>query len=57
LADSSVVIRIYAKTEESKKYQVTRDLNRAMKILFDDNNINIPFPQLVIHQASNDKKE
>ena len=50
LADSSVVIRIFAKTVETKRYQVARDLNRAMKILFDENNINIPFPQLVIHQ-------
>lgn len=57
LGDSSVIIRIYAKADESKKYQVSRDLNRAMKILFDENNINIPFPQLVIHQASSDKKE
>lgn len=50
LADSSVIIRIFAKTVETKRYQVARDLNRAMKILFDENNINIPFPQLVIHQ-------
>ena len=50
LADSSVIIRIFAKTAETKRYQVARDLNRAMKILFDENNINIPFPQLVIHQ-------
>lgn len=51
LADSSVVLRIYAKTHEDKKYQVVRDLNREMKILFDKYNIQIPFPQLVIHQA------
>lgn len=57
LADSSVVIRIYAKAEESKKYQVTRDLNRAMKILFDENKIGIPFPQIVVHQAEDKKAE
>ncbi|MCK9575945.1 MAG: mechanosensitive ion channel family protein, partial [Clostridia bacterium] len=45
LADSGVVIRIYAKTQELKRYQVTRDLNREMKILFDENHIGIPFNQ------------
>jgi len=49
LADSGVVIRIFAKTQELKRYQVTRDLNREMKMLFDANNIGIPFNQLVIH--------
>ncbi|MGD9605369.1 MAG: mechanosensitive ion channel family protein [Bacilli bacterium] len=57
LADSSVVIRIFAKTEEPNKYQVARDLNRAMKILFDENKIGIPFPQIVIHQAEEKKIE
>ncbi|MFA6889904.1 MAG: mechanosensitive ion channel family protein [Bacilli bacterium] len=49
LSDSAVVIRIYAKTEESKKYQAGRDMNRFMKILFDKNKIQIPFPQIVVH--------
>jgi len=50
LGESSVILRIYAKTEEIKKYQVTRDMNRELKLLFDKNNITIPFPQVVIHQ-------
>jgi small conductance mechanosensitive channel len=50
LADSSVVIRVQARTKEIKKYQVVRDLNKEMKLLFDKYNIQIPFPQLVIHQ-------
>ena len=49
LSDSSVVIQMYAKCDELRRYQVTRDLNREMKILFDENNIQIPFNQLVIH--------
>ena len=57
LGESSVVIRIYAKCNEAKKYQVVRDLNREMKLLFDKNKIQIPFPQLVIHQETNVKKE
>ncbi len=55
LGDSGVTIRVYAKTEESKKYQVTRDLNRAMKLLFDKNQIEIPFPQMVVHLSEPEK--
>ena len=50
LGSSSVVIRIYSRTHEKKKYQVVRDLNREMKLLFDKNGIEIPFPQVVVHQ-------
>ncbi len=55
LADSAVVLRIYAKTQEQKKYQVSRDLNRAMKLLFDQHKIGVPFPQVVIHQGKPDE--
>jgi len=55
LADSSVVLQIYAKTKELNRLQVQRELNRAVKIIFDENNIKIPFPQLVVH-TENDKK-
>ncbi len=59
LSDSAVIIRLFAKTEESKKYQATRDMNRYMKILFDKNNIQIPFPQIVVHMEDENgaKKE
>jgi len=57
LSDSSVVIRIYSKTNESKKYQVIRDLNREMKLLFDQNGIRIPFPQIVVHYESKETVE
>ncbi len=49
LSDSSVVLRMYARTDELKKYQVTRDLNKEMKLLFDRNGIQIPFNQIVVH--------
>jgi small conductance mechanosensitive channel len=55
LADSSLVIRVIAKTEEINRHKVRRALNREMKLLFDKNNINIPFPQLVVHQDSEHK--
>lgn len=49
LADSGVVIRILARVEEMKKYQVVRDLNREMKLFCDRNGIEIPYNQLVVH--------
>lgn len=50
LGDSAVVIRFAAKCEEGARYQVERDMNRQFKLLFDKNNINIPFPQIVLNQ-------
>ena len=52
LADSAVVLRFVAKCEESNKYQVERDMNRQFKLLFDQNNINIPFNQVVVHEPT-----
>jgi moderate conductance mechanosensitive channel len=56
LADSSVVLRILAKTYEGNRFKVTRELNRQMKLLFDEHQIEIPFPQLVVHQKEKIKK-
>ena len=52
LGDSSINMRIIAKTETLKHFQVERDLRRDLVIFFDEKNIEIPFPQLVIQ---NDK--
>jgi len=57
LGDSAVIIRIVAKTDEENKFQVNRDLNREMKIIFDKNNINIPFNQIVINNREEKKEE
>lgn len=55
LADSSVVLRVVAKTNETKKGMVLRGLNRELKLLFDKNNVEIPYPQIVIHQEMETK--
>jgi small conductance mechanosensitive channel len=55
LGDSSVNIRLVAKCKEEDKYQVQRDLNRELKLLFDANDINIPFTQVVLN--TRDPKE
>ena len=46
-----VLLRNYAKCEELDKYGVRRQLNREIKLIFDENNIEIPFNQIVVHQA------
>ena len=38
---------IVAQCDENDRYQVERDMNREIKIIFDKNNVNIPFPQVV----------
>jgi len=48
LADSAVVIKIIAKVNEPDKFQTERDLNRAIKLIFDANKVNIPFNQITL---------
>ena len=48
---SCVVLRFTVKTLEANYFPATRRLNREMKCLFDDKGIEIPFNQIVVHQA------
>lgn len=57
LAESSVDLLFVAKCKENDIYQVQRDLNREIKIMFDKNNVEIPFNQLVVHFADKGGKE
>lgn len=52
LAESAVVIRIIAECNETMRYQVQRDINREIKIILDRNGIEIPYPQIVVHEAN-----
>lgn len=54
LGESSVDLLFVAKCKEEDIYQVQRDLNREIKIMFDNNGIGIPFPQIVIHKGEDD---
>ena len=53
LGESGVELLFVAKCKEDDIYQVQRDINREIKIMFDDNNIEIPFNQLVVHMGEN----
>lgn len=49
LNDSSITFRIIATTKPMCQYEVERILRKELKKVLDKNNIEIPFPQLVIH--------
>jgi small conductance mechanosensitive channel len=53
LADSAVILRIIAMCNENHRFAVIRELNREVKLLFDKNKIEIPFPQIVVHGKNN----
>jgi small conductance mechanosensitive channel len=48
--ESGVTIRIVAWSKEIDRLHTIRELNKHVKMLFDKNNIEIPFPQVVIHK-------
>ena len=50
LAESSVVVGLQARCDEINKNRVRRAMNREIKLLFDQEGINIPFNQLVVHE-------
>ncbi len=51
LGDSGVTIRVTAKTNAEEHYSVQRALLKYIKELFDENNVDMPFPQVVVHEA------
>lgn len=51
-ADSAIVIKILGDVKPLKHLEVAGELRKRLKIAFDKENIEIPFPQRVIHQAS-----
>lgn len=50
LNSSSVDMRVMCKTLNEQHYAIERAIRKRIKELLDENNIEIPFPQVVIHQ-------
>lgn len=50
-ADSAIIVKILGETKPIKQWDVTGELRKRLKIAFDKEGIEIPFPQRVIHQA------
>ncbi len=53
LGESGVELLFIAHCKEEDLYAVQRAMNREFKLLFDENNISIPFPQIVVNQPEN----
>ncbi len=51
LADSGINLKFAVDVTETNIFAGQRMLARDLKILFDDNNVQIPFPQVVLHMA------
>lgn len=49
LADSSIVIRIIADSEIGENWRIERELRKFIVKSFEKENIEIPFPQIVVH--------
>jgi small conductance mechanosensitive channel len=49
LGDSSIDLKILGETIPLKQWEVTGELRKRLKKAFDENNIEIPFPQRVVH--------
>ncbi len=52
LAASGVELLFLASCREEDIFQVQRELNRELKLLFDAHHITIPFPQVVVNQPT-----
>ncbi|MBU1141711.1 MAG: mechanosensitive ion channel family protein [Firmicutes bacterium] len=50
LGNSSVNLRVIAKTLSEQHYAIERALRKRIKEVLDENGIEIPFPQVVVHQ-------
>ncbi|MFA5290029.1 MAG: mechanosensitive ion channel family protein [Candidatus Izemoplasmatales bacterium] len=53
LGSSSVDIRVTVKTLTEQHYGVERQMRRIIKNILDENHIEIPFPQVVVHEPKN----
>ncbi len=52
-ADSAVIIKILGETVALTQWEVMGEFRKRLKIAFDKNGIEIPFPQRVVHQPQN----
>jgi small conductance mechanosensitive channel len=50
-AASSIIFKIVGDTKALKQWEIAGELRKRIKIAFDKNGIEFPFPQLVVHQA------
>lgn len=51
-ADSAIVIKILGDTQPIKQWEVSGELRKRIKVAFEHEGIEIPFPQIVIHSET-----
>jgi small-conductance mechanosensitive channel len=56
-ADSALIVKARIKTKPIKQWGVAREFNRQLKIKFDANNIEIPFPHLTMFMGQEKQGE
>lgn len=54
LGASGVTLQFTAQCYEGDIFGIQREMNKRLKIMFDENNVGIPFNQLVVHMADGD---
>jgi len=59
LGDSAIIIKILGETSPLKRAEITGELRKRIKIAFDSEGIEIPFPQVTVHMSKEqaDKNE
>lgn len=50
-AESAIIVKIVGETKPLKQWAVTGELRKRLKMAFDKERIEIPFPQRVVHQV------
>ncbi len=51
LGDSGVLLKFVADVKEENIFAAQRQMNRDIRVLFAEKNVEIPFPQVVVHQG------
>ena len=49
-ADSAIIVKVLGETKPLRQWEVSGEFRKRIKIAFDGEGIEIPFPQIVIHQ-------
>ncbi|MEO6831031.1 MAG: mechanosensitive ion channel family protein [Chitinophagaceae bacterium] len=57
LADSAVIVKVTGETMPGKQWMITGEFRLRIKQAFDKAGIEIPFPQMVVHQAKRNDPE
>jgi small conductance mechanosensitive channel len=54
-ADSAIIVKVLGDTKPLKQWELTGEFRKRIKLAFDREGIEIPFPQVVIHNTNTEK--